>query len=324
MSQEGKFNWEKLGNIIDPGSPNNPSWVSEYAQAPNSIIFPDFVRIFFCSRQPMDKNGQYVSRVGFADLEIGNTISIIRFSEDPVLSLGKLGTFDQFGTYPFCPLGINNEFIAVYAGWTRCESVPFDVSLGLATGNADATQFFRNSDGPVLTKSINEPFVISSPKLRFFNGKFYLFYIAGKEWTRNDNREDPIYTIRMATSTDGRHWNRENREIITPVLENEAQASPDVFFQNGLYHMFFCFRYGAHFRDKDRGYRMGYAYSEDLTNWIRDDSKSNLEKSNSGWDSESISYPHVFDFKNRTYMLYLGNHVGKTGIGIARREFDDH
>lgn len=40
--------------------------------------------------------------------------------------------------------------------------------------------------------------------------------------------------------------------------------------------------------------------------------------SKAGWDSESVSYPHVFTFENRIYMAYLGNEVGKTGIGLAR------
>jgi hypothetical protein len=63
---------------------------------------------------------------------------------------------------------------------------------------------------------------------------------------------------------------------------------------------------------------MGYAYSDDLINWERDDHKSNLLNSTDGWDSESVSYPHVFEFNEETYMLYLGNGIGKTGIGIAR------
>ena len=36
-----------------------------------------------------------------------------------------------------------------------------------------------------------------------------------------------------------------------------------------------------------------------------------------GWDSEMIEYPFVFEHKNKRYMLYNGNHYGKTGFGIA-------
>ena len=314
------FKWKKLGKLVEPSAQSNPYWISEFAQAPNTLVFPGFVRVFFCSRAPIDQNGQYTSRVGYADIEISDRISILRFSTEPILSLGGIGEFDQFGTYPFSPLRVKNETIAVYAGWTRCESTPFDVSLGFAVGNPEATKFERFSKGPILTKSLSEPYVISSPKLRFYDGKYFLFYIAGKKWIRNQEKNDPIYTIRMATSLDGTSWVKENREIISSVLEDEAQASPDVFYKDGVYHMFFCYRYGTDFREPDRGYRMGYAYSRDLFNWIRDDSCSMLEKSHSGWDSESVSYPHIFEYNSEIYMLYLGNHVGKEGIGIARLE----
>ncbi len=60
--------------------------------------------------------------------------------------------------------------------------------------------------------------------------------------------------------------------------ENEAQASPDVIFANGKYHMFFCYREASDFRkNKDRSYKIGYAHSTDLISWIRDDSKVGIE-----------------------------------------------
>ncbi|MEI6898836.1 MAG: glycosylase, partial [Bacteroidota bacterium] len=38
--------------------------------------------------------------------------------------------------------------------------------------------------------------------------------------------------------------------------------------------------------------------------------------------SEMISYPHVFSLDGNIYMLYLGNHVGRYGFGLARLEGD--
>ena len=39
--------------------------------------------------------------------------------------------------------------------------------------------------------------------------------------------------------------------------------------------------------------------------------------SEEGWDSEMISYPHVFDVDGKTYLAYLGNEVGRHGFGLA-------
>jgi len=123
----------------------------------------------------------------------------------------------------------------------------------------------------------------------------------------------------MATSDDGINWKKINRDLIeTKVEENEAQASPDVFFYEGKYHMFFCYRYSANYRGKNNGYRIGYASSDDLINWTRDDSKAGIDISEEGWDSEMISYPHVFELDGSVYMFYLGNQVGRNGFGSAK------
>jgi len=179
----------------------------------------------------------------------------------------------------------------------------------------------KMGSGPILSYSINEPFVLSGPKIRRFNNRWYLFYIAGRKWIENNGKPEPVYKIRMATSDDGINWKKADKDLIESKLEeNEAQASPDVFFHNNKYHMFFCYRYGLDFRGKEKGYRIGYAVSDDLVTWHRDDTKAGIDVSEEGWDSEMISYPHVFELDNKIYMFYLGNQVGKHGFGLAQLE----
>jgi hypothetical protein len=81
--------------------------------------------------------------------------------------------------------------------------------------------------------------------------------------------------------------------------------------------MFFCYRGGKNYRGKENGYRIGYAHSTDLINWERNDDYVGIDVSSEGWDSEMISYPHVFEMAGKTYMFYLGNQVGKEGFGGA-------
>jgi len=315
------FKWKKLGRVFNPLEIKNRSWLKEFAQAPCVLIFDDFVRVYFSCRPPADEKGQYVSYSAYVDLNRNNLFEILRLSETPVLQLGKLGTFDEFGTYPISVIRHNNEVLAYYAGWTRCESVPFNVAIGFGISKNDGQTFDKIGDGPVLSYSIDEPFILSGPKIRRFGNKWYLFYIAGKKWILDNGKPEPVYTIRMAESDDGLNWVKQNKDLITyKVEENEAQASPDVFFYQGKYHMFFCYRHSANYRGKEKGYRIGYACSDDLKNWIRDDSKAGIEVSEDGWDAEMISYPHVFELDNEMYMFYLGNQVGKHGFGLAKLE----
>jgi hypothetical protein len=88
--------------------------------------------------------------------------------------------------------------------------------------------------------------------------------------------------------------------------------------------MFFCYRSSINFRkDSKASYRIGYAKSDDLITWERDDSNSNFIKSLENWDLGMRAYPNVFDFEGVTYMLYLGNETGKFGFGAAKRIVND-
>ncbi|MEQ9879699.1 glycosylase [Pectobacterium aroidearum] len=314
------FQWKKLGKVFTPQDVNDRPWLKEFAQAPATLIFDDFVRVYFSCRPPADEQGMYVSYSAWVDLDRHNLFNVLRVSETPILPLGKSGEFDEFGTYPVSVVRDENIFCAYYAGWTRCESVPFNVAIGMATSD-DGDVFRKAGPGPIISYSPEEPFVMSGPKVRRFNGEWQLFYIAGRRWKRVDGRAEPVYKIRMAVSSDGINWRKINKDLITSrIEEDEAQASPDVFYANGKYHMFFCYRYSEHYRGKKHGYRIGYAWSSDLIDWHRDDEKAGIDVSETGWDSEMISYPHVFELDGKVYMAYLGDQVGRYGFGLAQLE----
>tara|TARA_R110002049_G_scaffold82349_2_gene209555 strand:+ start:1236 stop:2204 length:969 start_codon:yes stop_codon:yes gene_type:complete len=318
------FHWKKLGKVFDPKEHTTPSWMHEFAQAPSVIIFDNFIRVYFSCRPKPDENGQYISYSAFVDLNRDDFSEILRFSKVPILSLGNLGTFDEFGTYPASVIKYKDGYRVYYAGWTRCESVPFNVAIGMGFSADGGKTFKKLGEGPVLSYSPDEPFILSGPKIRKFNNRFYLFYIAGSKWILDNGKPEPVYKIRMAISEDGLRWNKLNKNLIDSVSEkNEAQASPDVIFLNGKYHMFFSYRASKNYRGRDNGYRIGYAFSNDLENWTRDDSRVGIDISSKGWDSEMISYPHVFELDNEIYMFYLGNGVGRGGFGAAKLENKD-
>jgi predicted GH43/DUF377 family glycosyl hydrolase len=319
LAPEAAFEWEKLGRVFDPSSVAGRPWLKEFAQAPASLLLDDVLRVYFSCRPPADATGQYVSYSAYVDLDRMDPTRVVAVAEEPILSLGGLGTFDEFGTYPVSVIQLGDKVRAYYAGWTRCASVPFNVAIGCAESTDGGKAFERLGPGPVLPYSIDEPFVMSGPKIRRFNGQFYLFYIAGKSWKMVEGRAEPVYRIRMASSSDGLSWTKHNTDLIETRIEaDEAQASPDVFYADGLYHMFFCYRYSEGYRGHEKGYRIGYAYSRDLQDWTRDDDRAGITVSPEGWDSEMVSYPHVFELNGAVYMAYLGNAVGREGFGLAQ------
>jgi predicted GH43/DUF377 family glycosyl hydrolase len=84
--------------------------------------------------------------------------------------------------------------------------------------------------------------------------------------------------------------------------------------------MFFSYRYATNFKNKERGYKIGYASSSDGITWVRDDKKTGITLSENGWDSEMLHYPHIFELNNELYMIYNGNEFGKYGFGLAKLE----
>jgi predicted GH43/DUF377 family glycosyl hydrolase len=317
--------WKKLGHIFDPTKWSDGvdrPWMKTHSQCTHSLVLEDCVRIYFSCRPENDENGFAKSYTTFLDLDKKDLTKVIRVSNKPVMLLGELGSFDEFAVYPSCNIIDENRILLYYAGWSRCNSVPFNTSIGLAISNDQGETFDRIGPGPILSAGIDEPFVISGPKVRKFNSKWYMFYLAGCRWIDHNGKPEIIYKNRLATSQDGIEWERYNKNIIPDILgENECQAGPDVFYKDGLYHMYFVYREGLDFRNSPgRGYRIGYAISEDLYNWKRRDSESGIQYSDSGWDSTMHHYPHVFQIDQKYYMTYNGNDFGRYGFGIATLE----
>lgn len=318
--------WKKLGQIFDPTKVNDGierEWMKEFAQCTSTLVFDNFVRIYFSCRPYKDSLGKAKSYTAFIDVERRDLTKILNIAKNPVLPLGGLGSFDEFAVYPTSVIRDEDAIFLFYAGWTRMESVPFNTAIGVAVSKDDGVSFERYGSGPILGSDLYEPFVISGPKIRKFNDTLYLFYLAGSKWINHNGKPEIIYKNRMAIK-DGNQWIRLNKNILNDILdENECQAGPDVFYYKGKYHMYFAYRHGLDFRTTPgRGYKIGYAYSNDLINWTRDDEHAGIEYSKDGWDSTMHHYPHVFELDGKYYMLYNGNEFGKYGFGLAILEND--
>src|SRR5476649_1571862 len=113
------FSWRKRGLVFNPSAiAARPEWMNEFAQAPATLVFDTFVRVFFSCRPKADANGQYVSRAAYVDLDRGNLREIVGLSAQPIMPLGGLGSFDEFGTYPTSVIRDGRDILAYYGGWT--------------------------------------------------------------------------------------------------------------------------------------------------------------------------------------------------------------
>ncbi len=317
--------WNKLGQIFNPADWELGSEIAGYAQGPQALVFDDFVRIYFSARK-VSPNGKFISCIRFIDID-KNFKKIINIHKQDVLPDASLGTFDEHGIFPMNILRVNDSIYAYTSGWSRRTSVSIDMAIGLAISTDDGLSFQRKGAGPVLTASLNEPFLVGDPFVQFIENRYHMWYIFGTEWKRFSTTSEPdrIYKIGHATSHNGVDWVKEDgRKIIADRLgEDECQALPTVIKIGNRYHMFFCYRYAFDFRENSsRGYRIGHAWSDDLSNWSRQDDSPAIDFSETGWDSKMMCYPHVFECDSKIYLLYNGNEFGKYGFGIAQLELE--
>lgn len=311
--------WKKLGKLFDPTEHTLPNRCVEFAQSPQTLVLTDRVRVYFSTRE-RDRVGKYLSHVAYADFS-RDMSRLLGVSTQPVLPLGGLGCFDEHGIFPINVLRDGDRVLAYTTGWNRKVSVSADASIGLAISYDDGQTFKRHGTGPLLAASLNEPFLVADAFVQRYDDTYHMWYIYGTKWQKFSETEPPdrVYKIAHATSPDGINWRRDGRQIISDRLNvDECQALPTVIAVDGVYHMYFCYRQAYGFRqDCSRGYRIGYAHSSDLENWVRDDSLAGLDLSADGWDAQMQCYPHTFLLDSKVYMLYNGNEFGRHGFGIA-------
>ena len=294
-----KNSWEKIGRILVPN--NKYYWSKSHMSLPTPLIFKDFVRIYFGSRDSKNR-----SRIGFLDYNPEKK-KIKYIHKKPVIGLGNLGTFDDNGMMPCSVVRKGKSIMLYYVGWNPRSTVRFSFYSGLAISKDNGFTFKRYSRAPIIERTNLEPYVNASPMVMKIKKKYFMYYVSGEGWI---NPDLPRYNIKIATSINGKEWKRLNKTAIDFKNRKEnALARPCVVKFGSKYYMWFS--------KKGKNYRTGFAYSKDGINWKRNDSLVNLNIGKTSFDNKMICYPYVFSFKKNIYCIYNGNNYGYSGIGMA-------
>lgn len=295
--------WKKLGLIFCPSG--EIEWMQSHAAVPIAeSLGGGLFKIYFSSRDKLNR-----SFTGYAVIDISRPNQIVELSADPVLCPGKLGEFDDSGAMATWLTQVGNKRYLYYIGWNLGVTVPFRNSIGLAI-STDGGAFKRYSNGPIIDRSASEPHFSASccviPELDVWR----MWYLSCTEWRMHNDQPEHNYHIKYAESQDGINWERNALVAIDYSSEQEyAISRPSVIQDIDCWRMWYSSR--------GKSYRMGYAESADGRQWTRLDDLVGIDVSSSGWDSEMIEYPFVFDHAGQRFMLYNGNDYGKTGFGLA-------
>ena len=308
------YQWHRLGRVFCPDG--NSDWMDSYAQVPRVLPHATRLEILFATRSPQGVDGQFISRIGSVTVDRNNPTSVRSVSSQPVLDVGETGAFDEFGVMPGCVIRRGDEDWLYYTGWSRPADAPYQTTIGLARRRGDG-HFFRHGSAPVLGVTPDEPILCNGPFIIEADDRLQMFYASALRWIDHQGRKECEYRIACATSVDGIHWDRDGRFIVPVQLTNECQNAPTVAFIAGRYHMWFCYREAVDFRNSGRGYRLAYAWSDDLQTWHRDSGSVSLTGADGEWEREMQCYPGVCNIDDRWLMFYCGNYFGQSGFGCA-------
>ena len=295
--------WKKLGLIFKP--PSDLDWMVSHAALPVAQhLGGDIFRVYFSGRDIDNR-----ARIGCFDFDLISH-SVLHVATKPLIDIGMIGAYDDSGvTSSWLVLNAGSEY-HYFTGWSRGVSVPFYFYAGLAIRITSDDVPLKVSAAPILERNAVDPFLTASPCVLVEQNLWRMWYVSAARWEMIDNHPRHYYNIRYAESSDGIHWNRTGRVCIDFASVDEyAFARPCVLKDGNVYKMWYSWR--------GESYRIGYAESHDGLSWLRKDGEAGIDVSASGWDSEMIEYPFVFDHNGKRYMFYNGNAYGKTGIGLA-------
>lgn len=305
-----------MGEIFE--SDRTLAWSRSHAQIPTVSSFkPGVISVFYSSRDVHN-----VSRIGRFDVDANDPSRIIERYSEPVMELGGRGTFDDSGMMPSSIVKFHDRIFLYYIGWNVRNTVPYHNSVGLAISDDGGKSFHRAFLGPVMDRTMDEPFFCGTSCVRIENGLWRNWYMSCTGWECVAGRMEPRYHLKYAESSDGIHWQRNGVVAVDyGSLDEGGVVRASVCKDESLYRMWFSYRSLVDYRtNPGSSYRIGYAESDDGMTWIRKDAEAGINVSDEGWDSFMLAYPEVIDIENRRLMFYNGNGFGLTGIGYAIAE----
>jgi hypothetical protein len=304
IARQQPFAWRKQGLLFSPGG------AFSHGSHPCAIhVEGDHHVIAFTRRDRQQRSHIFLSRALVRD-------GRVELVGEPKLALGpgEPCHFDCDGVISVCLVSHAGSFHLYYVGWQNLPEGLWICDTGRARLDVDGLTLTREFAGPVLGRDKSNPLFAAATAFHVSGDHWQTWYNSGIRWEKTPQGWKHHYGIHYAHSHNGVDWTCLPGMCLPFADEYEyAFGRPCVIVRDGVYFMWY-----AHRATKTIDtYRIGFAFSHDGRRWERRDALSGIDVSPSGWDSEMICYPCVFEHKERLYMLYNGNGYGRTGFGLA-------
>lgn len=291
------------------------SWYKKNSMVPLPYLLTDrIIRIFFTMCD--EKN---IGRIGYIDVDHDNPEKILDYSKDPILDIGKNGTFDDNGVVTSSLFEEDGKLYLFYSGYELCVKIPYRIFCGVAVSHDHGKSFHKISNASILPPIHEECYNRCAPYVtKEENGDSYrVFYLGdvNNQWLTDENGKlVPFYTLKTFSTSKLFQYDFKKGDVVMPFLSQDecGITLPNIWKDDGMYKMIYSIR------NIKSGYKLGYAESEDGIHFCRDDGRLNfVRQQNSEWDNEMMCFAQLLKTSDKTYLFYSGNHYGMGGIGFA-------
>ncbi len=297
------MSWQKLGKLYECGG-LHPKLQSHAANPLPMHLERDTYHIFFSARDNQNR-----SSVGAVDIDIVQQ-RVIREYNKPIFEFGNGDSFYSHGVSIGNIYKVDNQAYMLFMGWKNPPGKHWYGEIGRLLVKADLSLELE-SETPFLGLDDTDPISLSYPWVMKLNDRYLMWYGSTIEWDAGNG--EMLHIIKYAESKDGHSWIKQNYPIPYALGWAQAFSKPTVVQNSmGEFTMWFSYRSG----DGSK-YKIGSAKSYDCRKWDMSLENNTIMLSNSGWDSQMIEYPFVFQHNDNIFMLYNGNQFGKSGFGLA-------
>lgn len=297
--------WRKLGRIYEPAG-RHPLLASHAANPLALQIDGDLFRIFYSGRDHLNR-----SSVGAVDIDIIRR-RVVCDHEAPFFAFGGSDSCYPDGVSVGTSYETSEGRFILFMGWQTGGLSHWRGDIGRLRVTRDLRLETERS-GPFIGTSEVDPFSLSYPWVMKRDGLFHMWYGSTLTWKAPNG--EMIHVLNYGTSPDGETWQMHGQAVPHELGVAQAFSRPTVLPSRDGLEMWFSYRSGT-----GTPYRIGKAVKVGNDGWKLALDRAGIDVSTSGWDSDMVCYPFVFEHAGEQFMLYNGNGFGATGFGLAVRE----
>lgn len=273
-----------------------------FAQMPIPYIVNNQLKVIFTSRNDQGQSIPYLSSLSTENL------NVLHDAIKLPIPLGAPGAFDDSGVMPSSLSFVNNEMRIYYIGWSTGVKTPYRLGIGMAVANIDGTNVRKKFLGPIIDRSIENPYFVTTPHVIQVENTHRMYLSSGTSWVTHEGRMESVYGVRTCESEDGINWTKFNSPPLDRA-EGECVARPVALNS----HIYSSKRQAIGFRETGNGYRIEVQ---------REVSTDKYQKCETSWESDEEksvdrAYGIPISIGDSTLFLYNGDRFGRTGFRIA-------